>query len=808
MSQLLRSLTIKDFRSIKGEIGIELDAPLVLIHAANATGKTSVMSAIELALTRQLPGFERVDSQYRKYLVNSGAEQARITLTTTGGQETTVVVRDEVVKGDPFLSAPLHQYFNERCYLGQAMLSRLLEWYSPSNTQEESPLAAFVNDLLGVDRLDALIAGLHTVADVRRLRSAMPELGDVESHVERLTLKCEDLTATIKSATEQERYQVSQLIEVLHVLAVPVALSDGVFELPSDRSLFVGENDKNLSWWSTQRLRLATIRESWLATSSKGEPGSKSTLEDQVVAAQSALKDWEIRYGQTLSRFIAELEGKLTNVPNPSAADPVFAVDTAITILTSEISRCKKNLESDDSTKKEVAELIKGLTAQKDRLEKLEQRIEQLDKSADELVRAYTSLIPFIVSDACPICDRDYHEVSPETLLAHVTNKINILTGRGEIYRSLSQERRDAEHAIAVSQRKCQSAVAAQLPTDAAATLKSRTAEFTDALSVLQKLRPQAQTGSLLRMNAADADRALSFATKRSTQDTALGSELKELAIKLGEPVPTRSESIEAIIKRLSSAIEEHEAQLTERAGMLKAVESKWLILSALRRDLTKAKDELSVCRAELKEVRRRIALFDEARDTARGLRSAAQRAKTTVVRRVFTDGLNAAWRELFIRLAPNEQFIPRFVVPDVRGSGFKIELETLHKKGNLGGTPRAMLSTGNLNTAALSLFLALNISVEARVPLLMLDDPVQSMDEVHISQLAALLRMMSKHEQNQRQIIIAVHERSLFEYLRFELAPSYGGDSLRTAELDRTMMGTSVVTNRFVPYEQETAVA
>jgi ABC-type hemin transport system ATPase subunit len=54
------------------------------------------------------------------------------------------------------------------------------------------------------------------------------------------------------------------------------------------------------------------------------------------------------------------------------------------------------------------------------------------------------------------------------------------------------------------------------------------------------------------------------------------------------------------------------------------------------------------------------------------------------------------------------------------------------------------MLSQGNLNTAALTLFLALNLSVLSQLPWLVLDDPVQSMDDVHIAQFAALLRTFS----------------------------------------------------------------
>ena len=92
------------------------------------------------------------------------------------------------------------------------------------------------------------------------------------------------------------------------------------------------------------------------------------------------------------------------------------------------------------------------------------------------------------------------------------------------------------------------------------------------------------------------------------------------------------------------------------------------------------------------------------------------------------------------------------------------------------------MLSAGNLNTAALSLFLALHLAVDPVIPCLVFDDPVQAMDEVHVAQFAGLIRMLAK--QHERQVIVAVHERELFDYLALELSPAYEGDELLTIEL------------------------
>ena len=148
---------------------------------------------------------------------------------------------------------------------------------------------------------------------------------------------------------------------------------------------------------------------------------------------------------------------------------------------------------------------------------------------------------------------------------------------------------------------------------------------------------------------------------------------------------------------------------------------------------------------------------------------------------------------------------MPRFEVPASQGPVEAI-LRTVHRDGTIAGNPVAMLSSGNLNTAALTLFLSLHLQIEARLPWLILDDPVQSMDDVHIAQLAALLRTLSR--EHNRQIVLAVHERPLFEYLRLELSPAFQGDSLVTAEISRFENADTSVETRHFGYEHDAALA
>ena len=57
-------------------------------------------------------------------------------------------------------------------------------------------------------------------------------------------------------------------------------------------------------------------------------------------------------------------------------------------------------------------------------------------------------------------------------------------------------------------------------------------------------------------------------------------------------------------------------------------------------------------------------------------------------------------------------------------------------------------------------------------------------MDDIHVAQFSALLRSFARDLG--RQVVVAVHERSLFEYLSLELAPARVGEALVTIELAR----------------------
>ena len=81
---LLQDVEITNFRSIKGSVLAPLDAKVVLIHGENGAGKTSLLSAIEMALTGRVLSLDRADPNYTSQLLYRSADRGQIKLRTVG----------------------------------------------------------------------------------------------------------------------------------------------------------------------------------------------------------------------------------------------------------------------------------------------------------------------------------------------------------------------------------------------------------------------------------------------------------------------------------------------------------------------------------------------------------------------------------------------------------------------------------------------------------------------------------------------------------------------------------------------------
>jgi len=135
---------------------------------------------------------------------------------------------------------------------------------------------------------------------------------------------------------------------------------------------------------------------------------------------------------------------------------------------------------------------------------------------------------------------------------------------------------------------------------------------------------------------------------------------------------------------------------------------------------------------------------------------------------------------DIFSRLDPHPAF-----------KTIEFELDTYYKRGtttplvrdvveNVRADPLVIFSTSQANIAALSYFLAMGwTGGERSMPFVLLDDPLQSMDDVNVLGFSDLCR----HVRASRQLLISTHERRLSGLLERKLAPR--GEFMETLVLE-----------------------
>ena len=426
--------------------------------------------------------------------------------------------------------------------------------------------------------------------------------------------------------------------------------------------------------------------------------------------------------------------------------------------------------------------------------------------SRGDLTGIITTLLPHIVDNTCPVCQGDYSEISEESLADHLTLRIAELNSEAKRLQSILATMREASADERRLIARLTDLQQSQLSPEVRLEYRRRFLDLTQSERKLEAISARVDEGDTVIRAEVVTRMTLIDLRNNNSRIADIRRAVTQLCTTLEQPPVTDSESAEQAISRLTSYVEEHITTLAQRlAGQRELIGLKGDLEDRLLRADESRRAALATT-AELARHTRAIEAFESIKNQAKSLRAAAEASRSRVVREVFNHSLNRIWRDLFVRLVPSEPFVPAFHIVTGPAGAAVAELETHHRDGGTGGNPSFMLSAGNLNTGAVTLFLALHLSVQPKLPWLILDDPVQSMDEVHIAQFAALLQTLVKQEG--RKLIIAVHERSLFNYLSLELSPSFEGDRLVTVELSRPDGGITVIDPRFVGWNDDRALA
>jgi exonuclease SbcC len=241
-------------------------------------------------------------------------------------------------------------------------------------------------------------------------------------------------------------------------------------------------------------------------------------------------------------------------------------------------------------------------------------------------------------------------------------------------------------------------------------------------------------------------------------------------------PTPELAESLERFLDTREQQEATRKSENQAALQVLTTLQRTWQ-----RRRKVVEESRLAKERLDRQEAARRK--IDEQIRRARELVNIANAVQKTVIAEVFNESLNRLWNDLFSRLVKVEPF--RITLQELKVVARKLRVRFAATCDEVSfDQPGSVLSSGNLNTAALSLFPALNLIEQPRHHVLVLDDPVQNMDEIHFIHFAEVLRELART--SGRQLVMALHDRPLFEYLCLELGPTRPEQSLLAIQLDR----------------------
>ena len=362
--------------------------------------------------------------------------------------------------------------------------------------------------------------------------------------------------------------------------------------------------------------------------------------------------------------------------------------------------------------------------AQEDAAARRQQQVATREQS--EQRKALAQLALQLLEDRCPVCQQEHNVVETRERLQQI---INSTTETSEI----------------------------ALPTE---KVEELAASVKKAITDEQSLREELVSATHVRQEYEQ------WATTRDEK-------LEELRI-------TQKEGVEELLDARIQTCESSQIRLKEQAER-----GEELALNIVR-ELAKARigsAEVDLRSAE-SELAEQLATLETREDTSMRTKLLIERlrgARSKVAIDKLSE-IEPLLQRIFARIDPHPAFrVVSFATDVVRGKG-RLDAE-IHdrQEGKTSKAPETILSSSQLNALAVSMFLSFNLSIPS-LPLnaALLDDPMQSLDEINLLGLVDLLRRAKR----KRQIVVSTHDKRFGRLLAKKLRPVHGDESTSVIEL------------------------
>ena len=508
-----------------------------------------------------MQSLKRADAGYAKQLLHRSADHGSIILNAAIGlnqRSFETRLGTEGASSEGALDVRLSSFFSERAYLPQSLLGQLLQIYQESGSDRDSPLAKFVGKLLGLDRLDALEAGLQPLADVRNVRKITTGWSAADTQKTRIERLLDGQTKTRKATAERIEADIKRLAALCLGLELPIEVGEATLDAVLD-ALNDSTDTVALEARTDQLRQLGSIGRE-IQDARQGGDGQQVPDAASTAANFSA---WEQAHGAPYAALRARVEALLPEVSLPSdlgsfAGEALARLRGTATELSDRANQARR-----DGARLAAAELErKQATNQRDAIDA---EVAALPTDAGSLASALSELTSFIDTDICPVCDRDFADMDQGSLGDHVQAKVRSLSGSAGRLLSLGRSRGEAQISVerldgeieTLSARTIESQKLAELDRDAAAAA--------NAASEVEAMAATLDEGGRLLARDIGARRAVSDAQSRNVALLAARETLRTFSLSIGAPELAETEEVGGASARLQLHLMAETKRLGER---------------------------------------------------------------------------------------------------------------------------------------------------------------------------------------------------------------------------------------------------
>jgi DNA repair exonuclease SbcCD ATPase subunit len=364
----------------------------------------------------------------------------------------------------------------------------------------------------------------------------------------------------------------------------------------------------------------------------------------------------------------------------------------------------------EEATRQQMAEAERAL-------EEARARQRTAERRAGDLIELATRALP-LLGEQCPVCEQTIQVGEVEAHLREV------IDAGGEDLSSLGV---------------------------ATAAAQQRLSQFEQAMRELKA------RGDQLRSTAAKSEEAR--AARSRWRDSCQRLASTKLTLRSDARQQVASGDVATITELRSFA-----DQLTTAADELAAL----LGSSGLTEEIERLRDQQDTLRKAVAKLGERAAHASRLAGEAKTLAAASTQAISGVTRERFAR-LQPLVDDIFARLAPHPAFTALGFEMGVSYRSGVADPFVKDPESGVTGDPLLVFSSSQANVAALTYFLALSWAADAQaLPFLLLDDPLQSMDDVNALGFSDLCR----HLRQRRQLVVSTHEQRLAALLERKLAP------------------------------------